>query len=158
MLHHQLPEFTQTHVHRVGDAVQPSHSLSFPSLPALSIPNIRVFSNKSALHIMWLKYWSFSFSINPSNEYSGLIWSPCSPRDSQESSPTPQFKRINSLVLSFLYSPILTSIHDYWKTVALSILTLSAKWCLCFLIGYLGWIPYGKKYWWKWKRREKKLA
>ena len=82
----------------------------------------------SVLRIRWPKYWSFSFSISHSNQYSYLSWisvpnqleirlvgSPCSPRDSQESSPTPQFKSINSLALSFLYSPTLTSIHDYWK-------------------------------------------
>ena len=80
-------------------------------LPPSIFPSIRVFSNELVLHIRWPKYWSFSFSVSPSNEYSGLIsfrmdWlSPCSPRDSQESSPTPQFKNINSLVLSFLYSP-----------------------------------------------------
>ena len=76
-------------------------------LPSI-FPSIRVFSNESILHIRWPKYWSFSFSISPSNECSGLIsfrmdwldWSPCSPRDSQESSPTPQFKSINSLALS----------------------------------------------------------
>ena len=84
-------------------------------------PSIRVFSNESALHIMWPKYWSFYFSISPSNEYSGLIsfgidwFDLCSPKDSQESSPIPQFKSINSLALSFLYSPTLTTIHDYWK-------------------------------------------
>ena len=72
--------------------------------------------------IRWPKYWSFSFSISPSNEYSGLLsfrinWLDplCSPRNSQESSPTPQSKIINSLVFSFLYSPTLTFIHDYWK-------------------------------------------
>ena len=88
-------------------------------LPSI-FPSIRDFSNESALRIRWPKYWSFSFSISPSNEYSRLIsftidWSPCSPRDSQESSPTPQFKSISSLVLSFLCDPTLTSIHDYWK-------------------------------------------
>ena len=67
-VHHQLPEFTQTHVHWVGDAVQPSHPLLLP----LSIfSSIRVFSNESVLPIRWSKYWSFSFSISPSN--SGLI-------------------------------------------------------------------------------------
>ena len=121
-VHHQLPELTQTHVHQVGHAVQPSHPLSSPSLPAFNLSSIRVFSNESALCIRWPKYWSFSFSISPSSEYSGLIFfridwfdPPCSPRDSQESSPTPQFKSINSLVLSFLYGLTLTSIHDYWK-------------------------------------------
>ena len=71
--HHQLPEFTQTHVHRVGDAIQPSHPLSSPS-PLVPIPpSIRVFSNRSTLCMRWLKYWSFSFSIIPSTEVPGLI-------------------------------------------------------------------------------------
>ena len=85
-------------------------------LPAIP-PRIRVFSNESTLCMRWPKYWSFSFSISPSNEIFRTDflydWSPCSPRDSQESSPTPQFKSINSSVLSFLYSPTLTSIHDH---------------------------------------------
>ena len=70
---HQLPEFTQTHVHRVSDAIQPSHSLSSPSLPAPIPPSIRIFSNESNLRMRWPKYWSFSFSIRPSNEHPGLI-------------------------------------------------------------------------------------
>ena len=129
-VHHHLPEFTQTRVHRVRDAIQPSHPLLSPSPPAFNLPSIRVFSNESVLRIRWLKFWSFSFSISPSNEYSGLISfrmdslgvsfrTPCSPRDSQESSPTPQFKSISSLVLSSLYSPTLTSIHDHWKNHSL---------------------------------------
>ena len=87
-------------------------------LPSI-FPSIRVFSYELALCSKWPKYWSFS--ISPSNEQSGLIsleltvGSPCSPRDSQESSPTPQFKSISSFVLSFLYGPTLTSIHDHWK-------------------------------------------
>ena len=72
-VHHQLPEFTQTHVHLVGDAIQPSHPLSVPSPPAFNLSQHRVFSNKSVLHIRWPKFWSFSFNISPSNEYSGLI-------------------------------------------------------------------------------------
>ena len=73
-IHHQLPEFTQTHVHWVDDAIQPSHPLSshFQSFPA-SYSVGSVFSNESALCIRWPKYWSFSFSITPSNEHSGLI-------------------------------------------------------------------------------------
>ena len=67
-VHHQLPEFTQTHVHRVGDAIQSSHPLSSP-IP----PSIRVFFNESTLHMRWPKVWSFSFSISPSNEHPGLI-------------------------------------------------------------------------------------
>ena len=70
---HQLPEFAQTHVHQVSDAIQPSHPLLSPSpLPSI-FPSIRVFSNELALCIRWPKYWSFSFNISPSNEYSGLI-------------------------------------------------------------------------------------
>ena len=85
-------------------------------LPSI-FPSIRVFSNELTLCIRWLKYQSFS--ISPSNEYSGLIsfriglvGSPCCPRDSQDSSPTPQFKSFNSLSLRFLYSPTFTSIHE----------------------------------------------
>ena len=69
-VHHQLPEFTQTHV---GDAIQPSHPLLSPSPPAPNPSSIRVFSNESTLHMRWPKYWSFSFSISPSNEHPGLI-------------------------------------------------------------------------------------
>ena len=91
-------------------------------LPSI-FPSIRVFSTESVLHIRWPKYWSFSFSISPSNKYSGLIsfridlfdLETCSPRDSQESFPTPQFKSISSSALRFLYGSSLTSIHDYWK-------------------------------------------
>ena len=72
-VHHQLPEFTQTHVHWVGDAVQPSQPLSSPSPPTFNLSSSRVFSNESVLCIRWPKYWSFSFNISPSNEYSGLI-------------------------------------------------------------------------------------
>ena len=95
-----------------------------PFLSSLqSFPVSGVFPNESVLCIRWPKSWNFSFSICPSCEYSGLIsfrigldfFFPCHPRDSQESSPTPQFKSINSLMLSFLYGPILTPRHDYWK-------------------------------------------
>ena len=147
-VHQQLPGLAQTHVHRVGDAIHHlilCHSLLL--LPSI-FPSIRVFSNELALCIRRPKYWSFSFSISPSNKYSGLIsfridwfWSPCRPRDSQESSPIPQLKSINSLPLSLLYGPTLTTIHDYWKNHSFNyILTfvidiywpLLAKQCLCF--------------------------
>ena len=72
-VHHQLPEFTQTHVHRVGDTIQPSHPLFSPSPPAPIPPSIRIFSNESTLPMRWPKYWSFSFSISPSNEHPGLV-------------------------------------------------------------------------------------
>ena len=101
------------------------HPIPLLSPPSV-FPSIRVFSNESVLRIRWPKYWSFSCSISPSNEHPGLIffrmdWLDllASPRDSQESSPTPQFKSINSSVLSFLHSPTLTSIHDHWKNHSL---------------------------------------
>ena len=72
-VHHQFLEFTQTHVHRVGDAIQPSYLLSSTSLLASIPPSIRVFSKESTLHMKWPKYWSFSFNIRPSNEHSRLI-------------------------------------------------------------------------------------
>ena len=72
-VHHQLPELAQTHVHRVSDAIQPSHPLSSPSPPTFSLSQHKVFSNESVLRIRWPKYWRFSFSIGPSNEYSVLI-------------------------------------------------------------------------------------
>ena len=71
-IHHQLSEFTKTHVNQIGDDIQLSHLLSSPSPPAI-FPSIRVFSNESTLHIRWPKYWSFSFNKSPSNEHSGLI-------------------------------------------------------------------------------------
>ena len=73
-VHHQLPEFTQTHVHWVGDAIQLSDPLSPLLLLPSIFPSIRVFSNESVLCIRWLNFWSFSFSISPSNEYSGIIF------------------------------------------------------------------------------------
>ena len=72
-VHHQLPEFTQTHVHRVSDVIQPSHPLSSPSPPAPNPSSIRVFSNESTLRMRCTKFWSFSFSIIPSKEIPGLI-------------------------------------------------------------------------------------
>ena len=113
------------------ESVMPSNHLicCHPLLLLPSIfPSIRVFSNESVLHIRWPKYWSFS--ISPTNEYSGLIsfridWfgSPCSPRDSQESPPTPQFKSINSSALSFLAFFMVQLSHPYTatgKTIALT--------------------------------------
>ena len=105
------------------ESVMPSNHLILchPLLPPSIFPSIRVFSNESVLHIMWPKYWSFSFSISPSNEYSGLIsfridWLDLlAVQGTQESSPTPQFESINSSALSFVYIPTLISIHDYWK-------------------------------------------
>ena len=120
-VHHQLPEFTQTHVQEL---VMPSNHLILcrPLLLLPSIfPSIRVFSNESVLCIRWPQDWSFSFSISPSNEHSGLIFfrmdwlDRLAVQGTLKSSPTPQFKSINSLVLSFVYGPLLISIDDYWK-------------------------------------------
>ena len=156
-VHHHLLELAQTHVHWVGDAIQPSHSLSSPSPPAFNLSQHQglfqccyVWSKYSllcnmfhdALHIQWPQYWSFS--ISPSNEYSGLIsfmidwFNLLKPRDSQESSPAPQFEIINSSALSLLYGPthILTWLlekPELWLHGSLSV-----KWCLCFLICCLG--------------------
>ena len=107
------------------ESVTPSNHLVLccPLLLLPSVfPSIRVFSNESALHIRWPKDWSFSLIISPFNEYSGLISSKVDWIDLlavwgtlQESSPTPQFKSINSLMFSLVYGPTLTFIHDYWK-------------------------------------------
>ena len=106
------------------ESVIPSnnHILCCPLLlPPSIFPSIRVFSNESVLHIRWPKYWSFSFSIRPSSEYSGLISFRMDQLDllavpgTLKSFPTPHFKNTSSSALSFLYSPTLTSIPDYWK-------------------------------------------
>ena len=123
LAHHQLPEFTQTQVHWVSDAIQPSHPLSSPSPPSLNLSQHQgLFKWVSASHQVakvlefQLQHQSFQWTLRTDLLYNGLVGSPCSPRDSQEESfPTPQFKSVNSLAPSFLYSPTLTSIHDYWK-------------------------------------------
>ena len=106
------------------ESVMPSNHLILCQpflLPPSIFRSIKFFSNESVLHIRWPKYWSFSFSISPSNEYSGLISLRMDWLDllvvqgTLESSPTPQFKSINSSMLSFTYRPTLTSIHDHWK-------------------------------------------
>ena len=119
-VHHQLPEFTQTHVHWVGDAFQPSHPLSSPSPPAFNLSQHKdIFKWVSSLHQV-AKELEFSFSIRPSNEYLRLIsfrvdWLDLLAVQGTLKSPTPQFKSINFSVLSFPYCPTLISMHDYWK-------------------------------------------
>ena len=121
-VHHQLLELSQTHVHWVGDAIQPSHPLLSLSPPAFNITQHQsLFQWVSSLHqvskvlMLQLQHHSFQWISKNDFLYDWLVWSPCSPRDSQESSPTPQFKSINCSALSFLYTPTLTPIHDYWK-------------------------------------------
>ena len=121
VLHHFL-ELAQTHVHWVGDAIQPFHPLSSPPPPAFSLfQHESLFQWVSSSHQVakelepQLQDQTFKWICRVDFLLEWLIWSPCSPRDSQESSPTPQFKRINSSALSFLYGPTLTSIQDYWK-------------------------------------------
>ena len=125
-VHHQLPEFTQTHVHWVGDDIQPSYPLLSPSSP---VPNPSqhqgLFQWVNSLHEVakvlkfQLQHQSFQWTPRTGLLYNGLVGSPCSPRDSQESSPTPQLKSINASALSLLHSPILTFIHDHWKNHSL---------------------------------------
>ena len=119
-VHHQFPEFTQTHVHQVSDAIQPS--LCNPLLLLPSIPSsIRVFSNESTLSMRWPEYWSFSFSISPSSEHPGLIfrmdWLDLLAVQGTLKSLL-QHHSSNASILrrsAFFYSPTLTSIHDHWK-------------------------------------------
>ena len=121
-VHHQLPGFTQTHVHCVGDVIQPSHPLSSPSplLPSI-FPSISVFSNKSALRIKWPKYRSFSFNIRPSNEHPGLIsfrmdlLALLAVQGTLKSLLQHHSSKASILRCSAFFTVQLTSIHDEWK-------------------------------------------
>ena len=128
-VHHQLPEFTQTHVHRVGDAIQPAHPLSAPSPPALNVSQHRgLFKSVSSSHQVakvlefQLQHQSFQWTPRTDLLQDGLVGSPCSSRDSQESSPTPQFKRIYSFIpqlknhLSAGWPPWLEMLHWVFHT------------------------------------------
>ena len=121
-VHQQLPEFTNTHGQWVGDAIQPSHPTPFLSPPILNLSQHQglfkwVSSSRQVAKLLkfQLRHQFFQWIFRTDFLWDWLVGSPCSPRESQESSPTPQFKSINSSPLSFLYSPTLTSIHDYWK-------------------------------------------
>ena len=119
-VHHHLPELAQNYVHWVNNTIQPSHPLSSPSLPAYNLAQHQdlfqwVSSSHQVAQVLELQHQPFQWILRTDLLKEWLVWSPCSPRDSQESSPTPQFKSISALALSFLYSPTLTSIHDYWK-------------------------------------------
>ena len=125
MIYQSLLKFMST------EPVIPSNRLVFCHplllLPSI-VPRIRVFFSELDLHIRWPKYWelqlqhqSFQWIFRVDFIWDWLVWSPCCPRYSQESYPALQFENINSLVLSLLYGPLLTSVHDYWKTIALTI-------------------------------------
>ena len=125
-VHHQLPEFTQTHIHQVSDAIQPSHPLSSPYSPALNPSQHqslfqRVNSSHEVAEVLEFQLQHHSFQRNPRADLlqNGLAGSPCSPRDSQKFSPTPHFKSINSSALTLLHSPTLASIHDHRKNHSL---------------------------------------
>ena len=144
-VHHKVSMFTQTHVHWVSDAIQASHPLSSPSPPAFNL-----FQRQGLFQ--WLSYLlqvakvlefqlqrqSFQWILRTDFLQDWLVWSPCSPRDSQESSPTPQFKSINSSVLSFPYnSHIHTRLLEKLELWLDS--PLLAKYCFYFLTCCLGW-------------------
>ena len=124
-VHHQLLEFTQTHGHWASDAIQPSHPLSSPSPAPNPSQHQGLFqwvnSSHEVARVLEFQIQHHSFQRNPRADLlqNGLVGSPCSPRDSQESSPTPQFESVNSLALSLLHSPTLTSIHDHRKNHSL---------------------------------------
>ena len=132
-VHHQLLKLTQTHVHWVTDAIQPSH-LHLPSLPSFNLSQHqglfrRVSSSHQVAKVLefQLQHQSFQWIFRTNFLQDELVGSPCSPRDSQESSPTPQFKSINSSVLSFLYDPTQHPHMTTGKTIALTRKTFVSK-------------------------------
>ena len=136
---HYFPEFAQIHVLWASDGIEPSHPLSLPSPVAFNFSqNQGLFQWVGSSHqlvkvfVLQLKHQYFIQGLFP---LECLVWSPCNPWDSQKSSPAPQFENINSLSLSLLYGPTLTSIHDYWKKSQLWLhRPLLAKWCLFLLM------------------------
>ena len=145
-VHHQLPESTQTHIHWFSDAIQPSHPLSSPFPPALNLSQHHglfkwVSSSHEVAKVLELQLQNQSYQWTPRTDplWDGLVGSPCSPRDSQESVPTPQFKSINPLVLSFLYSPALNPCMTTGRTIALTRWTFVGK-VMSLLFNMLSWL------------------
>ena len=133
-VHHQLPELAQAHVHRVSDAIQPFHPLLTPSPPAFKLSQHQGLFKWVSHSQQVARLWKFQVQHHPSNEYSGLISFRIDCLDLLAVQGTlkgllqhPQFKSINSSALSFLHSSTLTSIHDYWKTIALTRGTFVSK-------------------------------
>ena len=133
-VHHCLPEFAQTHAHWVSDVIQPSHLLLPPSPPAFSLSQHQGFfqwvsSSRQVAKVLelQLQHQSFQWIFRVGFLQDWLVWSPFCPRDSEVSSPTPPFESINSSVLSLLYGPTLTSIHDYWKYHSFDYMDLVSK-------------------------------
>ena len=144
-VHHQLSEFTQIHVHQVGDAIHPSHPLSSPSPPAPNPSSIRVFANESTLLMRWPKYWSFSLSIIPSKEHPGLISFKMDWLDLlavqgtlksllQHHSSKASILRHSAFFIVQLSHPYMTT----GKTIPLTRQTFVGK-VICLLFNYLGW-------------------
>ena len=133
LVHYQLLEPVQTHVHCVGDAIQQSHPLSSPSPPAFNLSQYQDLSKESVLCLRCPKYWSFSFNISPSIEYSGLIsfrmdWLDLlAVQGTLKSLSNTTVQSIIFSALNLLYVPTLTSIHDYWKTIILTSQNLVSK-------------------------------
>ena len=143
-VHQQLPELTQTHVHQISDAIQPSYPLSSPSPPAFNLSQHQgLFQWVSSSHQVakglefQLQHQSFQWTPRADLLQNGLVGSPCSPRDSQEPCPTPQFKSMNSSALSFLYSLTLTSYMTRGKTITLTGWTFVGKPHLSVMINVL---------------------
>ena len=133
------PRACSNHVQWIGDAIQPSHLLSSPSPPAFNLAQQQgllqgVSSSHQVAKLLefQLQHQPFQWTLRTDLLYDGLVGSPCSPRYSQESSPTLRFKSINSSVLSFLYGPTLTSIHDYWKNHGLDETWINPKHALLY--------------------------
>ena len=136
-----LPELAKTHLHWVGDAIQPSHPLHSLLLLPLIFPNIRVFSSELTFCIRWPEYWSFSFSISPSSEYSGLIsfrivwFDLLAVQRTFQSLSQPHSSKASILQRSAFFVVQLSHLYiSIGKTIALTVWTMLAKWCLCFLI------------------------
>ena len=134
-----LLEFAQTHVLWADDAIQPSHSLLPPSPPALNLSSIQVFlvsqlSASGGQSMLVSDTESVLPIVKVNFFHDWQVWSPCSLRDSQESSPAPQFESINYSMLCLLYCPTLSFVHEYWKNHSFDYMELCQQWCLCFLI------------------------